>query len=195
MWQIRWKMYWAREGSYVIVPIAYSNRESPPAIAIPIRDMHMTYLAVRKHENQFDLLWVNRPDASLKQNLDTDIACARIEAMLDTRFPFVQSEKLSSYPVKASAPAFPNQDNGYEMSSQGGRSNCVVSNLFGTFGMLDRIHGDFASWRKRNITARSYLQKNYDFMRHDFTPFPDGDGPCNLSEIWEKIENRPDAEI
>lgn len=195
MLQIRWKMHFSQNNEKFVVPIIFGNGDCS-ALSVPTHSMHMTYLIVEKKVGSFNLYWVNRPNISYKQGLNTDEALKQIRSMLDERFPFMDIEKLMNYPVKSKQPAFFGSDNFANIAAQGSPTNCVVSNMFGMLEALDRIRGD-----EEEVTALRYrvvrdvLMKDYGFYKSDFFPFANEVDSYSLGNIWNAIENHPNDPI
>jgi hypothetical protein len=187
MLQIRIKMYFADENSRFVLPILYGNGNFE-ALGLPAHGMHMTYLIVeKKKQGAIDLYWVNRPHIKVKRNLDTGTALTQIRSMLDVRFPFMDMDKVASYPIIGQRPPFSDSTDLKDIPNQGNQTNCVVSNLFGVLETIDRLNGDDEINKLRYTVARQALMKDYSFYRGDFFPTLQNDG-FSLNSIWRKIE-------
>jgi hypothetical protein len=195
MSQIKGQLQSASENSRFAIPILFGNGEAS-ALSIPSHSMHKTYLIVEKQNGKFNLYWVNRPNISHIQGQDTKATLTQIRSMLDERFPFMDTEKLMNYPVRSNEPKFLNSTNFATIASQGGRTNCVVSNLFGMLETLDRLRGE-----KEDITQLRYkivresLMKDYEFYKHNFSPLACVSNFFTLGRIWQQIRSSPNAAI
>lgn len=195
MSQIKGKMQSASENSRFVIPILFGNGEAS-ALSIPSHSMHKTYLIVEKQNGKFNLYWVNRPNISQIQGLDTKATLTQIRLMLDERFPFMDIEKLMNYPVRSNEPKFSNSTNFATIASQGSTTNCVVSNLFGMLEALDRLRGekeDIALLRYKIV--RESLMKDYGFYKNNFSPLASVSDLFFLGRIWEQIRSSPNAAI
>ena len=193
MLQIRWKMHFSNENERFVVPIVFGTGDCS-ALSFPTHNMHKTYLIVENKGESFNLYWVDRPSISYKQGLSIDEASTQIHSMLDERFPFMDIEKLMAYPVKSVKPCFLNGDNFAYIAAQGGPTNCVVSNMFGMLEVLDRIKGiDREVTDLRYKVVREVLMKEYGFYKNNFFPF--AKNGYSLEDIWDTVENYPNADI
>lgn len=194
MLQIKWKLNSSMDNERFVVPIIFGNGDCS-ALSLPIHSMHNTYLIVEKQAGSFNLYWVNRPNISYEQGLNTDGALEQIRSMLDERFPFMDMGKLMHYPVRSSSPAFLGATNFANIAAQGNLTNCVVSNMFGMFEALDRIKGvEQEVTDLRYQVVREALIKDYRFYKNDFFPLARS-GSCSLEGIWGVIERHPNEAI
>lgn len=195
MLQIRGKMHFSKDNERFVVPIVFGNGDCS-ALSVPTHSMHKTYLIVEKKAGFFNLYWVNRPNISYKQGLSTRQALAQIQSMLNERFPFMNIEKLMNYPVKSQKPEFLGSANFGNIADQGSETNCVVSNMFGMFEALDRIHGvEQEVIDLRYNVVREALMKKYGFYKSDFFPFTDEVDGFSLEKIWNVIKSHPNDTI
>src|SRR5690606_36724298 len=117
----------------------------------------------------------------------------QISSMLYERFPFMDIEKMMTYPVESDKPAFDGKASLPSIAGQGSLTNCVVSNLFGALEVMDRLEGkDAGVTNLRNRAVRFYLDKTYVFYQDGFHPFCDG---LNLKGVWDRCQNYPQADI
>ncbi len=155
MLTIKMKMTFSKESDWIVIPIAFQNSYS--TISLPFQNMHKTYLVVEKKDGLFNLYWINRPTISLKQGVDLQTASSQIESMLKKRFPSMDIETLMNS-HEPQPPEFPSSVQFAKIEDQGNDSNCVVSNLFGTFEAFDKIRGaDLETTRLRYKATREYL--------------------------------------
>jgi hypothetical protein len=195
MLQIRWKMHFSKDNERFVVPVIFGNGDCS-ALSVPTHSMHKTYLIVEKQAGSFNLYWVNRPNISYKQGLNTDETLGQIRSMLDERFPFMDIEKLMNYPVKSKQPEFLGSTNFANIAAQGSSTNCVVSNMFGMLEALDRIKGDEQEVTDlRYQVVREALMKDYGFYKNGFFPFANESDGYSLRHIWNTIESHPNDPI
>lgn len=195
MLQIKWKMHFSQNNEKFVVPIIFGNGDCS-ALSVPTHSMHKTYLIVEKKVGSFNLYWVNRPDVSCKQGLNTDEALVQIRSMLDERFPFMDIKKLMNYPVKSKKPEFLGSANFANIAAQGSPTNCVVSNMFGMLEALDRIRGEEQEITDlRYRVVRDVLMKDYGFYKSGFFPFADEADGYSLKNILNVIANHPNDSI
>lgn len=188
MIKVKLKMHFAKENTKFAIPIVMGNGESS-ALSVPTHSMHKTYLIVEKKNDNYNLYWVNRPQISVIENLDSADTLRQIESMLNERFPFMDLEKIMNYPVFSNEPEFPNAEVYANISSQRNGTNCVVSNLFGMLEAMDKIRGEDDEVTKlRNAVVRDTLIKNYGFYKKGFFPFSD-------KYTWNSFKNYQDADI
>ncbi len=193
MSRINRNMHFAKNNERFVIPIVFGEGECS-ALSVPTHSMHKTYLIVEKQNNLFNLYWVNRPNVSLKQGLDSQAALAQIKSMLDERFPFMDIEKMMTYPVQSKKPEFSEAVNFVNIANQGNSTNCVVSNLFGMLEALDKVRGeDNEISQLRNKTVRESLMKDYSFYKDGFSPFTENN--CSLKAVWENFAAYPEAAI
>lgn len=192
MLQIKGKMHFSKNNEKFVVPIIFGNGNCC-TLSVPTHSMHKTYLIVEKKVGSFNLYWVNRPNISYKQGLNTDETLEQIRSMLDERFPFMDIEKLMNYPVRSKQPEFLGSGNFANIAAQGSPTNCVVSNMFGMLEALDRIRGEEQEITDlRYRVVREALMKDYGFYKNGFFPFAYGG---NLRYIWGVIESHPNDSI
>jgi hypothetical protein len=195
MLQIKWKMNSSKDNERFAVPIIFGNGDCS-VLSVPTHSMHKTYLIVEKQAGSFNLYWVNRPNISRKQGLNTDETLGQIRSMLDERFPFMDIEKLMNYPVESKQPEFLGSANFANIAAQGSSTNCVVSNMFGMFEALDRIKGDEQEVTDlRYQIVREALIKDYGFYKNGFFPFASESDGYSLGNIWSVIAGHPNAPI
>jgi hypothetical protein len=194
MRRIRNQLQSLDENERTILPITYGLSSSSFA---PHHNMHATYLIVEKKNSAFNLYWVNRPNVTQKEDLKEEDALVEIRSMFDARFPFMDIEKMMNYPVESQAPQFLDGKAGLPIAQQGNSNNCVVSNLFGTLEVFDRLQqaslldGRIVSAFRYSAT-REALMHDYSFYQKDFFFFAPSQ---SLSEVWPKIEASPHAPI
>lgn len=195
MLQIKWKMNSSKDNERFVIPIIFGNGDCS-ALSVPTHSMHKTYLIVEKQAGSFNLYWVNRPNISRKQGLNTDETLGQIRSMLDERFPFMDIEKLMNYPVESKQPEFSGSANFANIAAQGSSTNCVVSNMFGMLEALDRIKGDEQEVTDlRYQVVREALMKDYGFYKNGFFPFARESDGYSLENIWSAIERHPNDPI
>jgi hypothetical protein len=113
--------------------------------------------------------------------------------MFDSRFPFMDMEKMKEWPIKNSTPEFENSTVYSEIAEQGNCRNCIVSNLFATFETLDKIRGvDPTISKIRNLIVRDALNKRYNFYEDDFAHFT---SHLSADDIWNHIKGYPAASL
>lgn len=192
MLQIKWKMHFSKDNNRFVVPIIFGNGDCS-ALSVPTHSMHKTYLIVEKKAGSFNLYWINRPNISYKQGLNTTQTLTQIRSMLDERFPFMDIEKLMDYPVKSQQPEFAGSVSFANIAAQGSATNCVVSNMFGMLEAIDIIHGEQPEVTKlRYKVVRKTLMKDYGFYKNNFFPFS---AKYSLESIWSTIESHPNEPI
>ncbi len=192
--QIKWKMNSSRDNERFVVPVIFGDGDCS-ALSVPTHSMHKTYLIVEKQAGSFNLYWVNRPNISHKQRLNTDETLGQIRSMLDERFPFMDIEKVINYPLKRQ-PEFLKSVNFANIAEQGGETNCVVSNMFGMLEAFDRINGDEQEVTNlRYQVVREALMKDYGFYKNGFFPFASEVDGYSLANIWSVIERHPNDPI
>ncbi len=195
MLKIKWKMNSSKNNERFVVPVIFGNGDCS-VFSVPTHSMHKTYLIVEKQAGSFNLYWVNRPNISYKQGLDTDETLGQIRSMLDERFPFMDIEKLMNHPIECKQPEFLGSANFANIAEQGGSTNCVVSNMFGMFEALDRIKGDEQEVTDlRYQVVRKALMKDYGFYKNGFFPFASESDGYSLENIWGVIERHPNDPI
>lgn len=195
MLQIRWKMHFSQDNERFVVPVIFGNGDCS-ALSVPTHSMHKTYLIVEKQAGSFNLYWVNRPNISWKQGLNTEETLGQIHFMLEERFPFMDIKKLMNYPVKSKEPEFLGSANFANIAAQGSSTNCVVSNMFGMLEALDRIRGDGQEVTGlRYQVVRESLMKDYGFYKNGFFPFASESDGYSLKNIWGVIKRRPNDPI
>jgi hypothetical protein len=193
---IRLKMYFAEENSKFVIPIAFGNGENA-ALSFPAHSMHKTYLIVEKKNELFNLYWVDRPNITQKKRMSSEDAEIEINSMLSDRFPFMDIDKMLSYPVKSEKPKFTKSSSFAVIAEQGGHTNCVVSNLFGMLEGLDMIKGENSEITELRYKAvRSDLMKNYSFYKTEYSEF----SPIFSNSFWtydamSNIKANPNAPI
>ncbi|NGX45619.1 MAG: hypothetical protein K940chlam2_00775 [Chlamydiae bacterium] len=192
---IKDKMKDAENETRFVIPILYGNGESS-VFSVPSHSMHKTYLIVEKQNDRFNLYWVNRPTVSHKTDLDIEAAHQEIASMLKERFPFMDREKMMSYPVQASVPKFSDSAKYATIDGQGNGTNCVVSNLFGMLHTLDLLRGDGEELTQlRHRVTREALMKDYQFYQSEAFPFASrGDG-YTLDGVWASAARKMAAAI
>lgn len=170
MLKVRLEMFFAKENSKFIIPIAF-NVGTSGTLSMPTHSAHKTYLVAQKTHGRFNLYWANRPSVFSRENLSREDALSQIRQMFDTRFPFMDPEKLMEYPVQSDAIEF-NGELFQTLPAQGNITNCVVSNLFGALETLDRIRGTSPEHTLlRNQVVRDALKKRYHFYQNGFACF------------------------
>jgi hypothetical protein len=193
MLKVRYKLRSLQENERTMIPIAYNTDRYARVLSAPFKGMHKTYLLVEKKDNLFNLYWVNRPNIQRRANLSEETALNQIDAMLNERFPFMDKEKLMNYPIKSNVPELDNAERFGNLAAQGNYTNCVVSNLFASLEVLDRIQGveeEISSARYK--AAREILAKDYSFYENSFTPFNDS---FSLDATWAEFPQLANRQI
>lgn len=195
MLQIKWKMYFTKDNERFVVPISFGNGDCS-VLSPPSHNMHKTYLIVEKKGDSFNLYWVNRPNISYKNGLNSNKTIAQIQSMLDERFPFMNIDKLMNYPVKSQEPEFSGAAKFGNIAAQGNHTNCVVSNMFGMLEAIDLIRGENQEITNlRYKVVRAALMKDYGFYKNDFFPFTGQGDDYSLANGWRVFESHPNNPI
>lgn len=196
--RIEAEMRSAEEGVCFAIPILFPHEGNCAVLALPYKSMHQTYLIVEKKADAFNLYWVDRNNGHVrcKNALDRQTSLRQIRSMLETRFPFMDPQKMWNYPVRGDKPEFEGYHGYVPLAPQGNKSICVVSNLFAMLETLDKIQGqedDTANLRYR--VTREALSHEYDFYKNDVFPFGEKEENFSLRWPWERFQRYPEAVI
>ncbi len=182
--QIKLKMHFAKENSRFVVPIVKSHKNCSD-LSVPFRSMHTTYLIVEKKKGRFNSYYVERPFVSSRE-MNAKDTIDQIRSKLNGRFPSMDIEKKESAIFWFYS----------RLEDQGNKRNCVVSNMFAAFEVIDSLRKEqkeVAELRYRVV--REALMKDYGFYKSSFFPFTEEADGYSLDSIWRNSENYPTAAI
>lgn len=179
----------------LIVPVLYQVPTSSK-FSMPFNGLHQTYLIIEKSADSFNLYWVNRPNISIKRNLTEKEALSQLRSMVMKRFPDMLSQPGVEKKREYNEPEFTGSESFAKIESQGNKTNCVVSNLFGMFSALDKIKGEKEEITKlREKATRKALIQEYGFYQNEFfLSTYESDRYC-LTDTWPLIEEVSDSFI
>ncbi len=178
MCKMRLSLFFMRENEHTCIPILYKTAHDM-GLTMPVENMHMTFLVIKKTSDAFDLHWVNRPSAQTTQDLSLSDVIENIESMVSKRFSLIDHDQTT--------PFLQGFQDSLTLEDQGNRTNCVVSNLFAALDVLDTIDEQESaptiSHRYRHVRTRLYSDDS--FYEKEF--FPEKKMNCSLAGIWPEL--------
>ena len=171
MLKLRYSMWRLKEGEMTMVPIVFGLSDGS-SLSLPFNSMHKTYVVIEKKDEAFNLYWINREIVTKRSGATFSDTIDSVRKMLDTRFPYINDDRLDGLPPKPSEPYLGWTTTDYmTLHRQGTDTNCVISNLFGAFDCIDKITNRTKDTTPRYTHVRSLLFSAYDFYKWEYTPF------------------------
>lgn len=169
------------EGERLMLPIVLQNdSESYENDILPSRNSHMTYLLIEKNGESYSLELIERGNHhGITSGITYKEASKIARDCLRLRYFSTKSDRYELLPS-----IFKKSDELINLGTQGSFNNCVITNLFAAFDVLnDRDGGDMDLLHEKTKHFRQRAMDRYDYFQYDFFPFAPMDAV--IEEILE----------
>lgn len=150
----------------LILPIVLQNGGEKDIL--PSRNSHMTYLIIERRGETFTAEYVDRSEKhGIIRDLTKEQVCKIGKNCLKLRFISL-NQGMNSY----ISDTFNDKNDLAELGNQGNLTNCVITNLFAVFDVLNHRSGGSSLDHQHKIKSfRQLSQNRYDHYQYDFFPF------------------------
>jgi len=175
-----------KNGERLVLPIVTQNGESREREILPSRNSHMTYLLIERKDDLYSAELIERGNHhGIVKDIQKKEASKIAKQCLSLRYS--SSSRPKELYIRDT---FFKDSDLVDLGTQGSISNCVITNLFAVFDVLNaRDEGDDLEHKWSTRLFRAISTDRFDYYRYDFFPF------APMKEIISEIEALKDEKI